>query len=279
VVVAASASPTPFQQESSTLNDVSQKDIQALIDKPTSSPPPASTCKAWLELQEVSPDLAQWGFGDDLGTYSRFHAYPVKAGEPTAVVNQTRFDTLPEPDNSCASIAVYYVQNDWLLVHSDLGWYWIYCPLDRLIKLDPSTYKSSALSKWPFGSKPETEFFKGSQTNGPDDDGYVTYREIDTIKPCKGEILRESPNPTSNSLGPVKGEYLQLVSFSGDWVKIIEPKNILWLPHTVEGESRPILRVRWNQNRIGWIRWRVPGPIPGTFHVLLRGRAYFGYYD
>lgn len=279
MVVAASASPAPFHQESSTLNGVSQKDIQALIDQPTSKPPPASACKAWLELQEVSPDLAQWGFGDDLGTYSQFHAYPIKAGEPTAIVNQTRFDTLPEPGNSCAAIAVYYIQNDWLLVHSDRGWYWIYCPLDRLIESDPSTYKKSALYKWPFGSKPEAEFFKGSQTSGPDDDGYVTYREIETIKPCKGEILRESPNSTSNSLGPVKGEYLQLVSINGDWVKVIEPKSVLWLPNTVEGESRPILRVLWNQNRVGWIRWRIPGPIPGTFHVLLKGRAYFGYYD
>lgn len=279
MVVAANAPTTPPLGEPSIPNDVSHMNIQALIGKPTSNPPPSSACRAWLELQEVAPDLAQWGFGDDLGTYSQFHAYPIKAGQPTAIVNQTRFDTLPEPGNSCAAIAVYQVQNDWLLVHSDNGWYWIYCPLDRLIKFDPSTYKRSALYKWPFGSKPETEFFKGSQPNEPDLDGYVTYREIETIKPCKGELLRESPNLTSPSLGPVKGEYINLVSFSGDWVKVIEPKSILWQPHTVEGESRPILRVRWDQDRVGWIRWRIPGPIPGTFHVLLRGRAYFGYYD
>ena len=151
--------------------------------------------------------------------------------------------------------------------------------MDRLIDLDPGNYRKDHLFKWPFALNPGPKIVSNSQIHNPDDDGYVTYHEIERIKPCRGEILREQPSEGSKSLGPVKGEYLQLISFSGDWVKVIEPLDISELPNIVEGESCPLLRIRWNQNRTGWIRWRIPGPIPGTFHVLLRGREYFGYYD
>lgn len=274
LVVAASAASAPSQQEISIPHDASKEDIQSLIDKPTSNPPSSSSCKAWLEVQEVSPDLAQWGFGDDLGTYSQFRAYPVRGGKPTTVSKLGRIDTLPEPANSCAPIAVYLIQDDWLLVHSDLGWYWIYCPLNRLAEMDSGNFRKDALSKWECKPKLETEYVYDPPRK-PDD--WIEYHGIARIKPVNGERLRSAPGLDSKDSGPVQTGYLRFLEFNGDWVKVQESLEIGWIPSAPDHSD--ILKVRWNPKRIGWIRWRIPGPIPGTFHQLFRGGERFGIID
>ena len=171
------------------------------------------------------------------------------------------------------SVICTVTKDVWCLIHSEHdGWIWVLARKDDAIG---SEYERNPLYSDLWKETPRL------RQNPPktDAEGYVTYREIDTIQPCKGEFLRQRPDASSISLGPVKGEYLQLISFSGDWVQVIEPENIKWLPNMVQDEPHPLLRVRWNPKRTGWIRWRIPGPIPGTFHVLLRGTAYFGYYD
>jgi hypothetical protein len=118
---------------------------------------------------------------------------------------------------------------------------------------------------------------EGPKHPDPDPQGWTTYSEIETIEPIPGEKLHAEPSLKSKDMGSVKGEYLKILKFKGDWVFVQEPSEIDWLP--VGEDHSDILKVRWNSKRQGWIRWQLPGPVPGSHRNRMRGKAYFGIID
>jgi len=127
----------------------------------------------------------------------------------------------------------------------------------------------------------------------PDAKGWTTYTEIEQIQPLPDEELRSGPSLESSSLGPLGSPIgnkreagapvemvpLKLLKFRGDWVQVQEALEVGRDQAGMDEEHIPLLKVRWNAGRQGWIRWRVPGPIPSSWAIRLRGKAEFGIID
>lgn len=236
------------------------------------APPPNSSIREWLELKNVPNDLAIGsldGYNNDL---SQLWIWIVDLAKFQRFGADLELDVIPPDQLSYGFIAVFYKNGPWLLTHSrSKGWVWVLLRENELGS--QSIIEQTYEDHWY--SLKEIEQTK----HKPDADGFVTYHDIYILEPFPGELLREAPSLDSKSYGPVKRKYLQLLSFNGEWVKVIESESISWLPNKVEGEDCPLLRIKWNSNRTGWIRWKIPGPIPGSFQVLFRGTESFGYYD
>ena len=276
VLIAAPTTPSPIQKptEVPPTKNEPESELVAGDPKPMPSPPPNSAIKDWLELKTVPSDLAIGHINNYDYDLRNLWLWRINDRRLDKFENRRDVDfdiwSTAIPDGW---IAVYKTVGQWCLIHSEHdGWLWVLARKDEAVG---SEYERNPLYSDLWKEIPRQR----PQVKISVPEGYTTYREIDTIKPCEGELLREGPNTSSMSLGPVKGEYLNLLTFSGEWVQVMEPKNIEWVPNMVQDEPRPLLRIRWNPKRTGWIRWRIPGPIPGTFHVLLRGTAYFGDYD
>lgn len=237
--------------------------------------PDASICKPWVELKVVSPDLAQFGVFDDLGNYSKLNAFPTKGGRSIPLSQLEDIDRLPEWHSSTAGFAVYLVKGDWFLLHAKSGWYWLYCPINSLEEQDPANFNRNQIIDWQARPKDALDYNYDPNFHKPD--GWFEYHQIMRIQPIRNERLRSTPSLDGKDLGPVIGEFLRFLDFNGDWVKVQEPIKIRWVPTATDHSDA--LQVRWNLNRVGWIRWRVPGPIPGTYHQLFRGRAHYGIID
>jgi hypothetical protein len=276
-VVTAAPTTSPIVQKPAEGSQLKNEPTSSPIDegpRPIPSPPSNSTIKEWLDLRVVPSDLAIGSLNNYDYDLKNLWIWRINAKHLDKFENRRDVDfniwCTAIPDGW---VAVYKTIDQWCLIHSERdGWIWVLVRKDEAIG---SEYERNPLYSDLWKEIPHLR----QNHSKTDSDGFVTYREIDTIEPCKGEILRAQPDASSISLGPVRGEYLQLISFSGDWVQVVEPMSTQWLPNMVQDEPRPLLRVRWNSKRTGWIRWRIPGPIPGTFHVLLRGTAYFGDYD
>lgn len=67
------------------------------------------------------------------------------------------------------------------------------------------------------------------------------------------------------------GTELWAVSVQGDFL-LVAPGEARGRVSGGGGETEDHLKVRWHPDRMGWIRWREDGPVPGSKRVLIRGR-------
>jgi hypothetical protein len=72
------------------------------------------------------------------------------------------------------------------------------------------------------------------------------------------------------------GSWVFVLEQRGDWVRVRLPKSELKIPGSEE--ETYTLKVEWDTNREGWIRWRRPGPVNGSKETLLVCVG-FGFYD
>jgi hypothetical protein len=246
--------------------------LQAVPSVVLPIPPPTSSISAWTSLKIVPAEACEFGLFSEVNL-SRLWAF--KVGNPVPI----RFGDVIDPDyvpdgGSPAGIAVYEKKNQWCLIHSGrMGWCWVLLRADELVGMnDPPLEDPSKAIYRAFEFPAESE---GIESSTPD--GWFTYTYLTIVNPKENEQLRVNANLKSKSLGLVKGEYLRILDRKGDWVKVQESLEIQMVP---AGDDKvDYLKVKWNPRRIGWVRWKVPGPVPGSSIKFLRGRQYFGIID
>lgn len=238
--------------------------------------PPKALIESWVKFGKPPSDYASAaldGLEHDLSKLWSWNLIDQKAKPATG-----RYLNPEWGYGSTAWVAVFKTVGPWLLVFEEQeGWTWILLresDCERLGWTGSNGDRSPLFSilQGPHGLwKPKHPL--------PEKDGWVTYRTIDCICPVEGEVLRVTPSLNAKSIGPTKGSYFRLIKFQGDWVQVQEAsavrENQLGLPD----DHMPMLQIRWDEKRTGWIRWRVPTKIPGVWSNRLRGKAEFGIID
>jgi|GEM_PF-919186 len=292
-ITAAPISPQPEEQRvpSNFSNKVSKAAHLEQSNQPVPTPPSNSLIQPWLDLKEVPTDLAIGKINISLGSLPNVWLWAINSDKPERfgdrfpmrVGSHRSFDpTIKIPSGfdcpgwitewETEGLAVYAKYGPWHLIHSyDEGWCWL------LLRDEELSINEDY--RWSVYEEPWRNVFSRIQNPHPkvDSEGFISYYSIDTIQPMPSEILREQPNDQSKSLGPVTGKYFKMISFRENWVQIQETETSC-LTEPKDANGPVVLKVRWNPNRIGWIRWQVPGPIPGTFQIRLRGLLHCGGY-
>lgn len=283
VIVAASTKQPSEPQPTSTSPQGADSKINQPIpeDCPAPNPPPSSIAQPWIELEEVDSDLAIGRIKFTEESFKNIWIWPVQADKPTKFGNRRPsqygypgggFD---RPNWSLGyegdSIGVYARHGEWYLIHSKSeGWIWF-------LLRDEELLGGLEKDRWSFYDECWRNELVRIQNPHPrkEADGTSLYVSIDKIQPMPGEILRDRPEEGGQDLGPVVGRFLKMTSISGDWVQVQEETQSSYNPS--QPTKSGFLAISWNQKRIGWIRWRVPGPVPGSYHVRLRGLEHYGY--
>jgi len=292
ITAASTASPPKEQIVPGNLSTkVPNADVHESISEPVPSPPSNSLIQPWLDLKEVPTDLAIGKINTSLGNFPNVWLWAVNSDKPSkfgqrfamGAGDHRNYDpTIKAPsgfdrpewctewEGSC--LAVYAIFGNWYLIHSYTeGWCWILLR-DEELAISEDNRWSVYVESW-------RNVFGRTLNSHPkaDSDGFISYSSIDTIQPMPTEILRDQPNEQAKSLGLVTGKYFKMISFKEDWVQIQEAESASYA-ELGDSNGPVVLKIRWNSNRIGWIRWRVPGPTPGTFHIRLRGLVHCGGY-
>ncbi len=239
--------------------------------------PPTASVKAWLRLKTVPDDAADFGLSDFPDNISGLLAFPVEGGKPKAFGTLGELNRVPRPEPYSSGVAVYATSESWALIHERSGsWFWVMIPEPKGsdgtqsdVEQPPSITIFTTENPYRDGEEPSHPT--------PDPDGWVIYKEIDLIEPLPGELLRVAPNLNAKKLGPVEPGYLKMIRFKGDWVLVQEPADEDTIP--LEGDRSSLLKIRWSEKRKGWIRWRIPGPVPGSHQNRMRGKEQFGIID
>ncbi len=238
------------------------------------APLPPKFTSAWTALKAVPEDAAEYALLPyPEANLLRLWAFNVNNPVPTRFGDISDLDVVPD-GGSPPGIAVYARNDQWCLVHSSKsGWYWVLLREAELKDVNEPPYDNPSKVIYTALEFPKvTEDLLETDSNG-----WATFNSITIIHPLEDEQLRSGPDLKSKSLGRVEGEYLRILERSGDWVRVQEPSKIKMVP---AGEDRvDYLKVRWNPKRTGWIRWRIPGPVPGSSIKRLRGTANFGIID
>lgn len=253
--------------------------LQAQTSEDNKFPPKLFYAKPWNSLKNIPPDCAIKQIDIITFQIGTLIAVPVTGGPQVRMCGIQDLDYVPSAWWDGSGIAVYKTHGDWALIHSKKsGWYWTFLDPKELERTNPNPDFSpshvlseglSSLEKL-FNTKDIDRF----STNA---DGYRIYSQIRKIEISPGEQLRIEPNSKSKSKGYVNGEYFNILAFKDDWIQIQEALDLEMIPSA--DDHNDLLKVRWNPARTGWVRWRIKGPVPGSFRILLRGIEYFGVID
>lgn len=287
------ASVQPARIVAPSTQDEPKIDLQSPIDPPALKPPPIALIKPWLELKEIPTDLAIGCLWDSCAIFDDVLLWPVTSDKPVkfgkfrhpsgsqdrsedGALRGANFFDYPAWNNAAPtrSIAVYVKMGPWCLVHdTSEGWLWL-----LLRGYEPIEHCGNP---WSVYDEPWRSALIRIQNPHPieNSNGITNYVSIDKIEPMPNEILRDAPSLTAKEFGFVNGKFFKMTSIVGDWVQVQEASSVAF-GLTLDGNnSNGGLQIRWNPKRIGWIRWRVPGPIPGSYHVRLRGIEHYTYSD
>lgn len=281
VVVAAGTPSRPTATTTESQPQTSPVEEVGTVDCPPPEKPPAEISQPWLQLTDVDTDLAPGRIRTMDRDLSRIWYWPIKDERPIRLGSRrvadygypwTGFDrpgwSIRRDDES---IAVFAKFNAWCLVHSKFeGWAWL---LLRDEELPGGVQKA----RWSFYDESWRDALIRIKNPHPrtEPDGSSLYGPIDKIQPFEGEILRDQPNEKGKDLGLVSGKFFKMTDINEDWVKVQEATQTAYIESTPNRSG--CLKVLWNPNRSGWIRWRVPGPVPGSFHIRFRGLESYGY--
>jgi hypothetical protein len=264
--------------------------------KPSSeppAPPPVLTTDPWLKVPDPPLDCAPLALNTDCFKPGTWWVWKVgaKASQPLEVPQQLKMSIWAVPADGL--IAVFSTRHGWSLARTESvhpEWVWVHVPdpTEEDTNGNPTPQGGCLLKCWDYPLDAHLP-----RHPAPDAKGWTTYTEIEQIQPVPGEELRSGPSLDSSSYGPLRSPTgnksevgspvelgpLKLLKFRGDWVEVEEALETEGDQAGLDEEHIPLLKVRWNANRRGWIRWRVPGPIPGTWSIRLRAKAEFGIID
>jgi len=247
--------------------------------KNSEKPPKAEFAIPWSKLIKVSPDCSVRRIDTLSFQVGTLIAAPVSGGRQVHLGEIRDLDYVPSAWWDSSGIAVYKKHGDWVLVHSKTsGWYWAFLDPKELKKTNqdpefsPSQVLSEGLDSLDYTLK-DNDLDKFST----DKQGYRIYSQIRTIEIPLNEPLRSKPNTQSQSLGHIEAEYCNILGFDGDWVQIQEPLELEMIPGG--DDHNDLLKVKWDPARTGWVRWRIKGPVPGSYRIFLRGITFFGVID
>lgn len=246
-------------------------------------PPKSLASEPWLAVADPPLDCAE--FKLEVEAFKPDYCWLWKPGTTEAVPlrsqNFLRMSLWAVPADG--AVAVYSARDGWFLarVEQSSEWAWIQVP-DPWRNDNPGKAGGLLVKAWDYPLDDHVPTHPK-----PDRKGWTTYNEIEAIVPSSGEDLRTDPNPEATSQGPLRLleaptlglRPLKMIKFKGDWVQVEEPLEITEDRSAVGPECIPLLKVRWNPDRVGWIRWRIPGPLPGSWSVRLRGTMHFGIID
>ncbi len=237
--------------------------------------PPKSVSDPWVNSKDIYPDSALFGL-DSLIDLRALIAYPVTEGSPTIFENLADLDYLPSTAFTDSPIAIYENHEDWMLIHSKTGWFWLLCRHQELMKGRNYDPKSGILVRWenPIETTDQTVTDSNLESKG-----WVVYSRIRKLEPIADELLHVEPSVHSKHMGRVKHGLLRTLEFRGDWVKVQEPSEFGDVEQEKDREEIPLLKVRWNPSRIGWVRWKVPSSVPNRPRMLFRGSSEYGIID
>jgi len=281
IVAAGVPSPSTTTKVLEPQQETSPVEALGTVDCPPPDKPPIEVAQPWLQLSEVDADLAQGRIRTMDRDLSRVWYWPIKDQRPIRLGSCRVADYgypwtgLDRPGWSLRrddeSIAVFLKFNAWCLVHSKSeGWAWL---LLRDEELPGGVQKA----RWSFYDEPWRDAHIRVRNPHPrtEPDGSTLYGPIDKIQPLEGEILRDQPNEKGKELGPVSGKFFKMTDIFEDWVRVQEAMQASYIESTPTRSG--YLKVFWNPDRSGWIRWRVPGPVPGSYHIRFRGLESYGY--
>jgi hypothetical protein len=223
----------------------------------------------WISVENPPTDAAQLGFDINRCDFSQLPAIPAKGGHSVAFGSLKNPDFFPALIDGYSPVSVYSKFQNYYLIHCETGWYWVYCqesdsPPGLYMKYKDGIhdiYKKLLSTYDVMASEPHSNI-----------KNICHYDSIRMIEPQTTELLYSKPDTSSSNFGKLNGQYFKILIFDGDWVRVQETMDPSFNPP--EGSVAP-LEVRWNPDREGWIRWRVPGPVRGSFRVLLRGTRDF----
>ena len=246
--------------------------LQTQANVPAPLPPKLSS--AWTALKEVPNDAAEYALipPPDVNL-SRLWAFKAGGPAPIRFGDISGLDCVPD-GGAPPGIAVYERNNQWCLVHSsESGWYWVNLREEELKGVNESPFDDPSKVIYPALEYPKVT----EQILATSPDGWITFSSLAIIYPLENEQLRSGPDLKLKAQGLVEGEYLRILERSGDWVRVQEPLKIEMVP--AGGDKVDYPKIKWNPKRVGWIRWRIPGPVPGSSIKRLRGCANFGIID
>jgi hypothetical protein len=170
-------------------------------------------------------------------------------------------------------VSVYAIKDDKLLVWgSKYRWGWINFDPEKMefyASKEPNWNSMLSSASDICSSSIQAPNEAGPLRSSPDDHGRILFNL--NRKPWR----RYTDHRTYNDYLP-EGTWVRVLEQRGDWVRVRLPKSELKIPG--KEEETYTLKIEWDSQREGWIRWCRPGPVKGSKETLLRCVA-FGFYD
>jgi hypothetical protein len=187
----------------------------------------------------------------------------VRSGRRSRV---TTSDLLTLEDDPAGDLAAVFARRgDWLLVRSAgaKGWGWTRFDAESMV----------------FNPIPESRDWVEASNRASGGNSVLLIRD-------KAGPLRESPDLRSNAVVGLRDKpwrrysehrgygwspdstWIRVVEQRGDWVRVILPRSEQKLPG-VEEETYT-LKLEWNPDRTGWVKWKRPGPVRGSWDSWIK---------